>query len=189
MQGDFHRWFDGCRFSITAWTLFIFIAALISEPVAAWDAGGHELVATLAYDRLNSKAKQAVTDLAREMASPGQRYDAITIACWMDDIKRNTAMPYHGMFLSWHYIDIGLDPGDPQPSFEPGMDNEIYGNVVQALKRAVVVLKGGTDPYIATKAMACAMAMHLVGDIHQPLHCATKYFDIGRSRAPRCGRK
>jgi len=83
------------------------------------------------------------------------------------------------MFLSWHYIDIGIDPGDPQPSFEPGGDNEARGNVVQALKRAVVVLKGGTDPYIQTKAMAFAMVMHLVGDIHQPLHCATKYFMSG----------
>jgi hypothetical protein len=88
-------------------------------------------------------------------------------------------MPYHGLFLSWHFIDIGIDPGDPQPSFEPGDDNEVHGNVVQALKRAVVVLQGGTDPYIKTKAMACAMVMHLVGDIHQPLHCATKYFRSG----------
>jgi hypothetical protein len=97
----------------------------------------------------------------------------------MDDLRKDTAMPCHGMFLSWHYIDIGIDPGDPRPTLEPGDDNEARGNVVQALKRAVAVLRGGTDPYIQTKAMACAMVMHLVGDIHQPLHCATKYFLSG----------
>jgi hypothetical protein len=162
------------------WALaFLLIAPLIQQPLAAWDAEGHELVATMAFDRLNPKAQKAVTELAREMQNPDQVYDAITLACWMDDIRKNTAMPYHGMFLSWHYIDIGIDPGDPQPSFEPGGDNDVHGNVVQALKRAVVVLKGGTDPYIKTKAMACAMVMHLVGDIHQPLHCATKYFLSG----------
>lgn len=133
-------------------------------------------MATMTYSRLNPKARKAVTELAREIENPAQAYDAITLACWMDDLKKNTAMPCHGMFLSWHYIDIGIDPGDPQPSLEPGGDNEAHGNVVQALKRALVVLQGGTDPYIQTKAMACAMAMHLVGDIHQPLHCATKYF-------------
>jgi hypothetical protein len=158
---------------------FLLIIPLIQKPVAAWDAEGHELVATMAYSRLNPKAQQAVTALAHEMENPDQAYDAITLACWMDDLKKNTAIPYHGMFLSWHYIDIGIDPGDPQPSLEPGDDNEMHGNVVQALKRAVVVLKGGTDPYIQTKAMACAMVMHLVGDIHQPLHCATKYFISG----------
>jgi hypothetical protein len=158
---------------------FLVIAPLIQKPVVAWDAEGHELVATMAYSRLNPKAQKAVTELAHEMESTGQAYDAITLACWMDDLKKDTAMPYHGMFLSWHYVDIGIDSGDPQPSLEPGDDNEVHGNIVQALKRAVVVLKGGTDPYIKSKAMACAMVMHLVGDIHQPLHCATKYFISG----------
>jgi hypothetical protein len=157
----------------------LLIAVLIQKPAAAWDAGAHELIATMTYSRLNPKAREAVSQLAREMVNPEQTYDAITLACWMDDLRKDTAMPYHGMFLSWHYIDIGIDPGDPQPSLEPGDDNDAHGNVVQALKRAVVVLKGGTDPYIKTKAMACAMAMHLVGDIHQPLHCATKYFISG----------
>jgi hypothetical protein len=155
------------------------IALWIPIPAVAWDAGGHELIATMAWDQLNAKARKAVADLAREMQNPEQAYDAITLACWMDDLKKNTAMPYHGMFLGWHYIDLGIDSGDPQPSFEPGDDNDVHGNVVQALKRAVVVLQGGTDPYIKTKAMACAMVMHLVGDIHQPLHCATKYFISG----------
>jgi len=155
------------------------IALAVSLPARAWDAGGHELVATLAYGHLNPKAQKAVTELAREMTTPGESYDAFTLACWMDDLKKDPAMPDHGMFLSWHYIDIGIEPGDPEPSFAPGDDNTVHGNVVQALKRAVVVLKGGTDPYIPTKAMACAMVMHLVGDIHQPLHCATHYFFSG----------
>ncbi|MCE0522771.1 MAG: S1/P1 nuclease [Methylacidiphilales bacterium] len=158
---------------------FLLLASWFETPLAAWDAGGHELVATLAYSRLNPKAQKAVSELAHEMVNPDQTYDAITIACWMDDLKKNTTMPYHGLFLGWHYIDIGINPGDPQPSFDPGDDNEMHGNVVQALKRAIVVLKGGTDPYIPTKAMACAIVMHLVGDIHQPLHCATKYFFSG----------
>lgn len=155
----------------------VFAAWWTQEPMDAWDADGHQLVATIAYNRLNPKAQQAMTALAREIQAPGQRYDAVTMACWMDDLRKNdSAMPYHGLFLSWHYIDIGLDPRDPQPSFEPGDDNERRGNVVQALKRALVVLRGGSDPYIKSKAMACAMVMHLVGDIHQPLHAATKYF-------------
>jgi hypothetical protein len=155
------------------------IALGCAWPALAWDNGGHELIATMACDRLNPKALQAVTDLAHEMNSAGLSYDAVTIACWMDDLRKNETMPNHGLFLSWHYIDIGLSPSDPRPSFEPGNDNEMHGDVVQALKRAMVVLQGGTDPYVKSKAMACALVMHLVGDIHQPLHCATKYFFSG----------
>jgi len=166
------------------------IALALTTPARAWDAEGHELVAVMAGNELNPKAKQAVAQFAHEMENPEKLYNEITIACWMDDLKKNPAMPYHGTFLSWHYIDLGIAPGDPEPSFEPGDDNEIHGNAVQALKRAVVVLKGGTDPYIKTKAMACAMVMHLVADLHQPLHCATKYFiSGGRQRQDQGGNK
>jgi len=160
-------------------TIAVVVALLLPMPVAAWDASGHELVATMAYARLNPKAQKAVNELACELQNPEQVYDAISLACWMDDLRKNTPMPCHGKFLGWHYIDIGIDPGDPAQPFEPGDDNDEHGNVVQALKRAVVVLQGGTDPYIKTKAVACAIAMHLVGDIHQPLHCSTKYFLSG----------
>jgi nuclease S1 len=160
-------------------TLLLAVAFLAQNfaTAMAWDAPGHELIVTMACARLNPKARQAVDELAREMIGPsGQPYDAITLSCWMDDLRKNSQMPGHGQFLSWHYIDIPFDDRDPMPSFVPGQDNDVHGNVVQALKRAVVVLKGGTDPYITSRAMACAMVMHLVGDIHQPLHCATKYF-------------
>ncbi len=172
MDGSRHKFF---RVALA----LLLLAPSMQEILPAWDAEGHELIATLAYPRLNPKAQKAVTQLAGEMKIPGLPYDAVTLSCWMDDIRKNTALPEHGLFLSWHYIDLGIAPGDPQPPFEPGDDNEVYGNVVQALKRALVVLKGGTDPYVKTKAMACAMVMHLVGDIHQPLHCATKYFVSG----------
>jgi hypothetical protein len=159
---------------------FLVVACLLgaaSIPLAAWDAEGHELVATMAYGQLNPKARKAVDALAKELQNPAQSYDAISMACWMDDLRaRDSTMPYHGLFLSWHYIDLGIESGDPAPSLEPGDDNEMHGNVVQALKRALVVLKGGTDPYVKNQAIACAMIMHLVGDIHQPLHAATKYF-------------
>lgn len=155
--------------------LLIFLGGAKVAP--GWDAGGHEVIATIADGLLNPKARAAVNELAQQIPSANlPPYNAITLACWMDDLRKDNGLPEHGLFLTWHYIDIGTEPGDPVPSFTPGDDNEFHGNVVQALQRAFVVLRGGTDPYIKTKAMACAMAMHLVGDIHQPLHAATHYF-------------
>jgi hypothetical protein len=157
-------------------TWWLALAMLGATRALGWDAGGHEIVATIALDRLNPKAKQAVMDLARQLPAGARTYDAVTMACWMDDLRNDAAQPDHGHFSTWHYIDLGVEPGDPEPSFTPGTDTIFHGNAVQALKRVQVVLLGGTDPYIKTKAMACAMAMHLVGDIHQPLHAATHYF-------------
>jgi hypothetical protein len=142
-----------------------------------WDAAGHEVIDTVTLARLNPKAREAIDEMARAVSIPGRTYDAVTLGCWMDDLRNNDiALPDHGHFFTWHYIDLGIEPGDPEPSFAPGNDNEFEGNAVQGLKRSMVVLEGGTDPYVKTKAMACAMMMHLVGDIHQPLHAATHYF-------------
>jgi hypothetical protein len=152
------------------------LALVAGPPVRAWDAGAHEIVAVIAYAHLNAKARAAADQLAPQLQSPARTYDAITAACWMDDLRGDPAMPDHGEFLSWHYIDLPIDPRDPVPPLEPGNDNDRQGDVVQALKRATVVLKGGTDPYVTSPAIAFAVVEHLVGDIHQPLHCATKYF-------------
>jgi hypothetical protein len=94
----------------------------------------------------------------------------------MDDLRHDHSLADYGRFLSWHYIDLPIDPRDPMPSFQPGTDNDVRGDAVQALKRARVVLEGGTDPYITSQPMALAIVEHLVGDLHQPLHCSTQYF-------------
>ncbi len=158
---------------------------------AAWDAGGHEIVATIALGRLNAKARAAVEALAPQVPSAGRPYDAVTMACWMDDLRnRDLGLPQAGMFLSWHFVDIGLEPGDPVPSFTPGNDDPMHGNAVQAMQRALTVLRGGTDPYVTNPAMACALMMHLVADVHQPLHAATKYFySHGREQDDRGGNR
>jgi hypothetical protein len=65
---------------------------------------------------------------------------------------------------------------------EPGQDNETSGNIVTALRRVMVVLQGGADPYVKSKAMAYAMASHLVGDIHQPLHAAAYFYQNANGR-------
>ncbi len=150
--------------------------ALAAAPARAWDAGGHEIVAAIAYAHLNPKARAAVDQFATQIARPAHPYNFITLACWMDDIRNDTTLADYGRFKSWHYIDIPIDSRDPMPSFEPGTDNDVHGNALQGLKRALVVLEGGTDPYVRDQAMALALVEHLVGDIHQPLHCATKYF-------------
>jgi hypothetical protein len=156
--------------------LVLVVLAVAASSARAWDAGGHEIIAAIAYTHLNPKAKQAVDQLAAKIARPAHPYDFITLSCWMDDIRNDTTLADYGRFKSWHYIDIPIDSRDPPPAFAPGSDNDVHGNAVQGLKRALVVLEGGTDPYVRDQATALALIEHLVGDIHQPLHCATKYF-------------
>ena len=80
----------------------------------AWDGTGHMLVAQIAYDRLNDKAKARISELAAKIQKDGVPYNAVNIACWADDIKaRNADTPFRGFFRPWHYIDIGCLPLTP----------------------------------------------------------------------------
>lgn len=161
--------------------LGLLLAAAI--PGRAWDPDGHLIVATIAFDHLNPKARAEAQILAAQVVGPDGGYDPITVACWMDDLRgQHPGLPFQGLFLPWHFIDLGLNPGDPLPKLEPGQDNEMRGNVITALKRVQVVLQGGTDPYVKTKAMTYAMALHLVGDLHQPLHAAAYFHREGNGR-------
>jgi hypothetical protein len=153
--------------------LLALLCLALAAPARAWDDGGHKIVDAIAYAHLNPQAKQAVDQLAAQLHASRGAYDAITLGCWMDDIRDDPAVPDVRKFRTWHYIDIPIDLTAPKPPFDPGTDTALHGNAVQGLKRALAVLKGGTDPYIPDKPTALAMIMHLVGDIHQPLHCAT----------------
>src|ERR1700743_2827180 len=98
--------------TLTALLFLAFTAATLR----AWDNGGHEIVDAIACAHLNPKAKQAVDELAAQVRSSRGAYDAITIGCWMDNIRDAPAVPDDRKFRTWHYIDIPIDLNAPRPS-------------------------------------------------------------------------
>src|SRR4029077_15907680 len=55
-------------------------------------------------------------------------------------------------------------------------------DVVHTLENAISVLEG--TPSKMTKREALRTVIHLVGDIHQPLHCITGFFDLSDMNHP-----
>jgi hypothetical protein len=158
---------------------FLLAVFLLPLPLRAWDPYGHMMVTSVAYVRLNPAARQEVEKLAAQVGFPGVTYTPVTVGCWMDDIRtEDVKVPFQGKFKRWHYINWDL-PGDdakppgPDPRDAEDTTDTKSGDVIQGLKRAIAVLKGGTDPSIPNPAIALALVCHLTGDIHQPLHTAS----------------
>jgi hypothetical protein len=145
--------------------------------VNAWDGTGHMLIAQIAHDRLNDKARARVDALAAQLDNNGVPYNAVTVACWADDIKdRNSKSPFQGQFKPWHYIDIGCLPTDPDVLAHPPALTATSGDVITALNHCVDLIKNKkTDALVPNEAVALALVMHCVGDIHQPLHTTARY--------------
>ena len=105
----------------------------------------------------------------------------VAAAVWPDLIKAQ-AHPMRVQYghSNWHYIDIPFavgpdgNPAATQPADPPAKDEQGPGphNVVEAIAACTAELRDpATAP--AQRAVDVCWLVHLVGDVHEPLHAAT----------------
>jgi S1/P1 Nuclease len=134
-----------------------------------WGAGGHMMVAQIGFKRLNPKAKAKANELLAIAINPAavtrKSKDFVNASHWADDLR---PFPEFDSFKPLHFIDKPFsDDGTPLPTDLPEPDN-----IVKALEDNVNILKTSTDKN--AQAQALRFIIHFVGDIHQPLHSATR---------------
>lgn len=132
---------------------------LMASPAFAWWAEGHQIIAAIAAQRLNPKAKAAVAAILPK----GQTLESI--ASWADDIAKERKET-----SSWHYINI--PPDAPQGDWTKYCPEK--GCVAAATKEMEGVLRSKR----ATRAQreeALRFLVHFIGDMHQPLHAGERH--------------
>lgn len=119
----------------------------------AWGVQGHEVVADLAWQGLQPKARQEVTRLLA--LEPGQTL--ASIATWAD-VNRSVATS------AWHYVNF------PRGTcvYVPQRDCPDGNCVVAAIEQQRDIFASNASD--AERLMALKYLVHLVGDVHQPLH-------------------
>jgi len=150
----------------------LLLATLLLLPSAncfAWGAGGHMIVAYIAYHRLNANAKHEVNRLLALPINPSgvtaKSEDFVNASHWADDLRPVQDFKWS---LVEHFADFPFSADStPVPTNLPEADN-----VIVALHKNVDVLKNSTDDN--ARAQALRFIIHFVGDIHQPLHCSTR---------------
>ncbi len=162
----------------------------------AWSALGHKTVAEIAWRQLDPKTRQSVVELLRrhprfdrDFASKmddklldgskeaEDHWIFLQAAIWPDEIRKVKDFDHP----EWHYISVPLylDKSDEQAlartfhpnlatTYRPGTPTT-HLNAVQALDFARQTINSNAGP--DAKAVALCWLLHLVGDLHQPLHC------------------
>ncbi len=164
-------------------------AAVLASPVlaSAWNAAGHRTVAAIAWDAMTPRARARAVALllhgpARaKLASlrPAEGTDAernralfLNAATWPDLVRNRDQDWTVYNRPAWHYADFYWDVVNGQPHDLPGTgpDSVNAGERIAAFRAALA------DSSVAdtTKAVDLAWLLHLVGDIHQPLHCSSR---------------
>ncbi len=150
---------------------FVVAFLILGTPLISlgWSAGGHMMTAHIAYNRLNPKAKARAMELLAIKIAPAEMTakstNFVDAAHWADDLR---PFPEFDSFKVLHFIDkpFSID-GTALPADLPEPDN-----IVKGLEDNVNILKTSTDKN--AQAQALRLIIHFVGDIHQPLHCATR---------------
>ncbi len=136
--------------------IVVFAVGVSSQAACAWGREGHEIVATIAENNLDTAAKAAVHEI---LATEGQTSMA-AVSSWADDV-RDLDIPKQPM----HSVRIPLDDS----GYDAAKDCPTKVCVVAAIDYYRDALKAGkltTD----AKAVALKYIIHMVGDVHQPLH-------------------
>ncbi|KTD11165.1 3'-nucleotidase/nuclease [Legionella gratiana] len=129
----------------------------------AWNAAGHKVVAQIAYDNLSPKAKTMCHKYLRSRTHNTPNSSFVSSSTWMDEIRFREVYWYDVM----HYIDI---PFSIDEISLPPIEST---NAVWAIKQAMHVFSSKrTNP--SEKRLALRMLIHIIGDIHQPLHAVTR---------------
>lgn len=133
--------------------LYLLPIIIMIQNAVAWGPTGHQIVAQIAEDQLTLQAKNEIEKLL-----PGQ--SLAQVSNWADSIK---SKPEWAHSKTWHYVDIADDEDYETAPHNPA------GDVITAITEMVNVLKAPSSSLI-NKQQALMFIVHLVGDIHQPLH-------------------
>ena len=121
-----------------------------------WGQTGHRVVGEIASFHLS---KRAAKNIERILGPES----LAMVANWMDEIKSDSA--YDSLY-TWHYLTVKTGE-----SYDPAIQ-EKSGDAYGKTKMIIAALKGGMLNQEEKKAYI-KMLVHLVGDLHQPLHIGT----------------
>ena len=168
---------------------FLLLAIAFHGQAFGWSGPGHAAVAVMAYRDLaaNQTLRTNLVNLLRSHPKFGawkNEFDAtqqslpgvdfgmflfVRASTWPDEI-RGTKVPSLKPFdhPGWHFVDYPLSV----PTFSTGPSPDPNDDVLFGISESLKTLADKNAAPIE-RAASLSWLIHLVGDIHQPLHCAT----------------
>nr|WP_199157454.1 S1/P1 nuclease [Pedobacter sp. ASV2] len=148
----------------------LMFVALAYMPIkaSAWGMLGHRIVGEVADSYLKAKTRKSI-----EAILGGESLGMS--ANWGDFIKSDSTYNY---MYNWHFVNLAA--GLTKDGVFNYLETEKGPNVYNKIPDLIAVLKNSKST-LDEKKLAIRMLVHLVGDLHQPMHTARKE-DLGGNR-------
>ena len=153
-----------------------FGVALAPSSALAWGYEGHEVIAAIARAYMTPAVRAKVDAMLAADDTRLNPHDMVNEATWADSYRRD-----HRETASWHFVDLEIDRPDmkvacfgypsPGPLASRGPAQDCLVNKIEEFTKELA------DPVTeATERLfALKYVLHLVGDLHQPLHASDNH--------------
>lgn len=148
-------WLQKTDMRYLALAVFCVLSAL-PQPALAWGQLGHRVIGQIADERVSGRTRAEV------LLTLGVE-DLAEASTWPDEERSNPASFWQNDANPWHYVTVP----DGMTYEEAGAPPE--GDAATALARFTQTVRDRNAP-AADRALALRFIIHLVGDLHQPLH-------------------
>ena len=135
---------------------FLALSALAAAPAGAWGPIGHRITAQIAQDNVSGQTRARIEQILGAEELP-------EAATWPDEQRSNPDAFWQSEASPWHFVTLPV--GDA-----PGaLVHPPEGDAVTALEKFTADLR---DPAAsqAERARALRFVLHIVTDLHMPLH-------------------
>jgi hypothetical protein len=175
---------------LAAAAMFLALALAPSTPAQAWGDEGHEVIGLVADRFLTPEVSRTVQAMLAADTDSLTPHNIAAAATWADKYRDSNIDGARQRTRQWHFVDIELSApdldsacfGHPVPS--PGTlasNGPAEDCVVDKINEFAAELQNpGTDP--TERVMALKFLLHLVGDMHQPLHASDDHDQGGNKK-------
>jgi hypothetical protein len=132
------------------------ITLFVSSPAFGWGQTGHRVTGAIAQQYLSPLSQAAVAELLPNSSLA----EASTYA---DEMRSNPSEFWQKMSTHWHYVTV------PKGNDYAEVGAPKQGDAVTALEAYTKTLKSDSAT-IEEKRLALRFVVHIIGDLHQPLH-------------------
>jgi hypothetical protein len=137
--------------------LFAFLVTGVLTQAYGWGSTGHRTTGLIAEKYLNKKAIKTIQGLLK-----GQ--SLAMASTWMDEVRSDSSFDYMD---DWHWVTIPTEKSYDQTMKNPN------GDIIQSIEQIIVALKSRKlTPEEHVRKLK--ILIHLIGDIHQPLHVGSR---------------
>jgi hypothetical protein len=178
------------KFFVLTLALSFFISLSINPTSAiSWNSTGHRVIAAIAWDNLTPTAKKNImailkkapkdSDLVEfydEKSEHPDKYYFMNAAYWPDVVRDRDEQARYNKYHKgpWHYVGTYWKSTENGPVNATGFVDDEH-----IVERITYFRKTLHNPKVSDeeKAIQIAWILHLVGDIHMPLHNTSRITD------------